>query len=531
SLTLMAVYVANAVPAKPGYRTYTQPDGKTLVLEQKGDEFGSWFRDKSGNRYTMDGNGFFHPLTEVQARGIARRASARRAQANSLRSEIPFSDMTHGTRHIPVVLVEFSDVKFKTPSPASSFDALLNEAGYNGPDGVGASGSVRDFYLDNSHGAFEPIFDVFGPVTLDNPIKYYGEQVLNDDGTVKAPDKQPELILYDACLKLDDTVDFSKYDYNSDGLVDMFLFYYAGGSQAEGWPTDHIWPHSSNMMCSQNSDANSHKFDGKRLGRYFCSAELKGSTTVNFMCSIGVTCHEFGHSLGLPDFYDADYKENGENAGLYIFSTMCNGPYNDGARTPPYFNAEERIMLGWMDETDVKPVVAGDNRLPFIHENVALRINASVQGEYFFFEKRGGESNKWDRPLPEGMVAYHVDKSPSHLITGGVTAEQIWKTNHINNYGGHPCFTVVPPAAQEETADTHTQIDYSDLVFPGFYGIQSYCPLDYDGFQSDVMLTDIHLDGPDIVFSAQDVMCLLSLLRVTVHGNRLAALELRSGLR
>ena len=68
SLTLMAVSVANAVPAKPGYRTYTQPDGKTLVLEQKGDEFGSWFRDKSGNRYQMDGNGYFHPLTEVQAR-------------------------------------------------------------------------------------------------------------------------------------------------------------------------------------------------------------------------------------------------------------------------------------------------------------------------------------------------------------------------------------------------------------------------------------------------------------------------------
>ena len=45
---------AYAIPAKPGFRTYTQPDGKTLTLEQKGDEYGSWFRDKSGNRFVMD---------------------------------------------------------------------------------------------------------------------------------------------------------------------------------------------------------------------------------------------------------------------------------------------------------------------------------------------------------------------------------------------------------------------------------------------------------------------------------------------
>ncbi len=41
---------AYAIPAKPGFRSYTQPDGRTLVLEQKGDEFGSWFQDKQGTQ-------------------------------------------------------------------------------------------------------------------------------------------------------------------------------------------------------------------------------------------------------------------------------------------------------------------------------------------------------------------------------------------------------------------------------------------------------------------------------------------------
>ena len=492
---------AYAIPAKPGFRSYTQPDGRTLVLEQKGDEFGSWFQDKSGNKYVMDGDGYFHPVTDIRVRKMSRNASLKRVRANNLRTS-DYTDMTHGTRRIPVVLVEFSDVKFKINSPAQSFDALLNEQGYNGYNGVGATGSVRDFYLDNSHGAFEPVFDVFGPVSLDNPIKYYGEQIKNSDGTVDHEDKQPELALYHACLKLDGVVDFSQYDYDSNGLVDMVLFYYAGGSQAEGWPVDHIWPHSWSVQGSSSSDARSHKFDGKKLGNYFCSSELKGLGVSETMCSIGVTCHEFAHSLGLPDFYDADYDENGSNEGLYSFSTMCKGSYNDLSRTPPYFNAEERIMLGWMEESDIKMIKAGENVLPFIDNNVAFKTLATAEGEYFLYEKRGGEGSKWDAPLHEGMVVYHVDKSPSHTIVGSISAQYIWRTNTINNYGAHPCFYVVAPPDQESTSYQSTKLDCSDLVFPGFYGIDSYCAKDWDGNYSSYILSDIHVSGNEVHFTA-----------------------------
>ena len=110
ALALIALS-AYAIPAKPGFRTYTQPDGRTLVLEQKGDEYGSWFRDKAGNRYIMDGKGYFLPVTDVRVRKMSRNASLKRTRANNLRTS-DYTDMTHGTRRIPVVLVEFSDVKF-----------------------------------------------------------------------------------------------------------------------------------------------------------------------------------------------------------------------------------------------------------------------------------------------------------------------------------------------------------------------------------------------------------------------------------
>ena len=216
-----------AMPAKPGFRTYTQPDGKTLTLQLKGDEWGSWFETASGVRYTMDSKGYFHQMSEAAAKRTMEAMALKRRTANGLR-DVPFKDMTHGTRHIPVVLVQFSDVKFKIDNPVESFNALLNEKGYNGYKNSGATGSVKDYYLDNSHGAFDPVFDVLPVATLSQPIAYYGAQVLNEDGSVKANDKQPEIALYDACLILDRSVDFSQYDYNKDGLIDMVLFYYAG---------------------------------------------------------------------------------------------------------------------------------------------------------------------------------------------------------------------------------------------------------------------------------------------------------------
>lgn len=493
-----------AIPAKPGFRALTQPDGKTLLVQQRGDEWGSWFEDKSGQKYTMDNDGFFIPVSDAEVRIISHNASLRRAEAVNLQRSAPFTDMTHGLRHIPVFLIQFSDVKFRIDNPALNFNALLNEAGYNGYLGTGATGSVKDFYLDNSHGEFEPVFDIYGPVTVDNPISYYGEQVKSSAGTIISQDKQPELALYHACLQLDDIVDFSQYDYDNDNLVDMVLFYYAGGSQAEGWPANYIWPHSWTVLGSSSTEARTHTFDGKRLANYFCTAELKGIGQSATMCSIGPTCHEFGHSLGLPDFYDTDAVEygNGENEGLYMFSTMCLGPYNDNSRTPPYFNTEEKIMLGWMEESGILQITAGENTLGFVDENVALFTYASADGEYFLYEKRGGAGNKWDSPLPEGLVVYQVDKSPYHTVYGSITAESIWNTNKINQFNGHPCFRLVPPKAQNATDYACTQMDYSDLVFPGHYGIDSYCAMDWDGVESDVMLTDIRVSGNQVLFTA-----------------------------
>lgn len=484
---------ALAIPAKPGVFTYTQPDGSVVRLERHGDEFYSWTTLAGTTQAVeLDADGFWRPVTLDSA--VRNTARERRLQANRQRSvqlrTHNDDPMTHGTRHIPVLLVEFQDVAFKLQDPADKFNALLNENGYSAN---GGTGSVQDFYLDNSKGAFQPIFDVYGPVKLPEKMSYYGKRSGRDN------DARPEIALYHAALLLDSTVDFSQYDYNNDGYVDMTLFYYAGYNEAEGGSTNTIWPHQWSLQYSSNQEARNARFDGLGLDAYFCTSELKGSQGTN-MCGIGTTCHEFGHSLGLPDFYDTDYEENGSCSALSSFSTMCSGSYNNDGRTPPYFNAEERVYLGWMIDSDIQDLPAGEISFGSVKDDIAYRSYTDVEGEYFLYECRDGSG--WDAPLPKGLLVYHVDKSQVRKV-GNITPYEHWTHwswyNQINAYGDHPCFYVVP-AADQSNLQYNKSLDY--WVFPGTKKVKSYVPVDWNGSTTDTSLSNIAYADGKVSFTA-----------------------------
>ena len=483
---------ATAVPAKPGVFTHVQPDGSTIRLERHGDEFFHWTTIAgTSNVVKEDKDGFWRPATIDARRRME--ARQRRAEANrkrmAPRAQENYS-MTHGERHIPVLLVAFSDLAFSLENPQQQFNALLNEVGYSANM---ATGSVRDFYVDNSRGAFVPVFDVYGPVTVPHEMAYYGQNI-NDS------DRQADMALYHAALGLNDVIDFSKYDYDSDGEVDMVLFYYAGYSEAEGGGSDTIWPHQWSIQVSGNYEARNARFDGKKLGRYFCSSELRGRSGNN-ICGIGTTCHEFAHSLGLPDFYDTDYSDHGETGGLYSFSTMCSGCYNNNSKTPPYFNAEERIMLNWMDEEDLMELPAGDAVLSSVSNNVAYKSFTDTEGEYFVYECR--DATGWDRYISGGMVVYHVDKSKGRIVLG-MSPYELWEQweyyNSINCDGNHPCFYVVPSMNQ-------SSLNYSggssEMVFPGKGNKTTYTPIDWDNNNTGLTIKKISYSSGTVSLTSE----------------------------
>ena len=484
ALAILISVEAMAIPAKPGAFKYIQPDGSVIMLERHGDEFFHWTTLAGTDQVVVCGEDGFWREGSLDMNAMQAASEKRKAANNYRRSIAPRTHtenvMTHGERHIPVFLINFSDRAFVTNSPVEKFSNLLNQKGYSYN---GGTGSVQDFYFDNSNGTFTPIFDVYGPVTLDNNMAYYGKN--SGDSDIR-----PEEALVHACQKLDDQIDFSQYDYDNDGFVDMCLFYYAGYNEAEGGPANSIWPHSWNIQYS--STLRSKTFDGKRLSQYFCTSELKNSYG-STMCSIGPTCHEFGHSLGLPDFYDTNYTTNGEAGGLYSFSTMCSGPYNNDSNTPPYFNAEERIFLGWMTPEDIRELPAGITEISAVQGDVAYRTSTATDGEYFIYECRNGQN--WDAPLPTGLLIYHADKSTVRKV-GGHTPHEHWYNweyyNAINAYGNHPCFYIIP-------SGNLTSLNFSGsesrIVFPGANNVTSYTPIDWNKKETGVEISDIRYSG------------------------------------
>lgn len=486
----------NAVPAYPGKFTVRQPDGTRLELRREGDEWGHWLVDTAGRMVRQDEDGFYRIVPDAEAAAIRRRAFVRRtsrrnAQEQTRRMARAGRKAVEGKLHYLVILVEFSDLSFTVDDPNQAFTNLMNEPGYSVN---GGTGSTRDFYFDNSHGVFDPVFDVYGPVKLEKKYSYYGRNIGEDDA-------HAEEAVAQGCELLDDEIDFSRYDNDGDGRADLVFMYYAGYGEADYYDSYTIWPHQWELT-SAGVDL---VLDGIRIDSYACSNERVGYGSLSGkLTGIGTACHEFGHAMGLPDFYDTDYETNGEAGALYSFSTMCGGPYNNEGRTPPYFNFEERMLLGWVNESDYLEFrKSGRYTIPSIDENVAYRTFTDMDGEYFIYENR--TKTGWDTYIPaEGMVVYHADKSSRRVATayGSMTAYDLWtdwrESNSINESGSHPCFYIIPASNQ-----TSLKV-YSEQGIPFPYeNVNSYVPMSWNGVEGDVTFSRIAFSDGLVTLQAQ----------------------------
>ncbi|MBQ9702875.1 MAG: M6 family metalloprotease domain-containing protein [Bacteroidales bacterium] len=475
-LALIVGQTAFAVPATPKKHIYTQPDGSKITLFMHGDEHFSWITDQYGTVLELGEDGFYRATTWDALR--AKEPANGFRDSNNLEAGYwsSFDDpypTNFGDRKILAVLLNFSDIKFTLSDPRQKFDNMLNQTGYSYDE---ASGSVRDYYVENSGNLYRPSFEVYGPVNLPQTEAYYV-------GEAKYA-RFPEAVLTALQMVAQD-IDLSPYDTDSDGCIDMILFYFAGYNQAEWGGVDTIWPHQHTGYVGS--------VGGKRVVRYFCTSEYKGYEGEE-MCGIGTTCHEFAHALGLPDLYDTDYDTNGQAPFTTgYFDLMASGNYNDNGRRPPYLSAVERNMLGWME--DIPPLNgSGNYTLAAVQNNKAYMSSANLEGEYFVYEYRSASG--WDSGIPYwgmdnssngGLVIYHVDKS-SRIIKDDVSAGYLWEwTNMINAFGSHPCY--------------YLKRNDGAYHFPGPYSVNSFTPLDWDGAGCGIELTNIAVDGTKASFT------------------------------
>lgn len=338
-----------------------------------------------------------------------------------------------GSPKVPVILVEFSDSTFKVDNPAKAFDKYLNaDELFNTTDDpeMGLNyGSVRRYFKDMSFRHFTPEFDVYGPVKLDKPLKYYG-------GGSSAYENMNDLFK-DACEAIDGETDFSIYDSNGDGNIDLIYIIYAGYSQSWGGnSTDCIHPKSGVLT-------NNIVVDGKKVYRYGVNNELNATPEDQarfglLINGIGLFCHEFSHCMGLPDMYPSPGSEAERcvNQNLDYWDLMDAGEYTQDGYRPTEYTSWERERFGWMTIDTLDS--ACDVTLGTLADNgKAYRIlndKDNTGKEYYIVENV--QKKGWNKYLfGHGMLVYHVDYDDYYFSLGGCK---------VNSIAGHPRMTVIP---------------------------------------------------------------------------------------
>ena len=399
--------IVMAVPARRGGVLRTAEDGTEKMVYLNGDECFHYITDENGvwlDESTLE------PMSEAaqQAR-LAAQEESPRAKARRARQET-------GTERLlaprgAVILVSFSDKEFSTSHEDMMQWAMGETYTYNG-----ATGSIRQYFIDQSWGQYALDIDVIGPVKVSNTYSYYGS---NDS---QGDDKHPDEMVVEACkLAHDLGTDFSQYDHNNDGKVDWVVIIYAGKGEADGGAANTIWPHQYELSYTNKA----FKLDGKTVDHYCCLNELDGTTSKRN--GIGTFCHEFGHVMGLPDLYATNYATHHT---LCEWDIMDGGSYNNNGNTPPNYSTYERWFMGWFQPRLINSKCSVI--LPELHtscgavymteegEAVSNILNPSPK-TFYLFENR--QKTGWDKYLPgAGMMITKVNFAMSK-----------WLNNMVNN--------------------------------------------------------------------------------------------------
>lgn len=380
-----------------------------------------------------------------------------------------------------VLLAEFKDVKMSFAR--ERFENLMN---------TGES-SVKNYLNDQFLGRYEFTFDVAPIVTLSQTHQYYGK---NSNGK----DSRAAEAVAEACrLAAANGTDFSIYDTDNDGKVDDILLFYAGKDESEGGGDDCIWSHAWKLSAANIKLT----INGKVIDSYAATSELSLRSSGKYQFkTIGTICHEYSHSLGLADMYDTDYGGSGGEAdGLWKSTALMDkGNFNNDGRTPPYYNAIDRDMLGIGQCEELKE---GHYVLEPINLNGRfLRMDTANEGEYYLIECR--TNTGWDiYTRCKGLAIYHIDKSAnltgySPVYERDASAAERWTSNEVNCRPQHQCADMI------ESLDNAN--DISQIMWP--YGKNnSLTPQSspsftlWDGSGSPLSITDILQIGDNVSFN------------------------------
>lgn len=407
-----------------------------------------------------------------QPRPLARRAHAAAEASASADGMSPYGQSGDGTVKsigspvIPIVMVDFPDRPFRDSVTTEKMTRFFNEEGYK--DEYLARGSVRDYFVAQSGGLFTPRFEIVAKVRADKGFAAYGKD--GEDGRI---DPYVKTLVQEALDKASESADISAY--KTDGEVPLVAVMYAGlgqHSSLEADKADYIWGQFNEGEFTADggkTKVSSFLVFDELLNDYASDRTTVTNTQVD---GIGLFCHEFGHALGLPDFYytgsDAAVKKSLKTMGFW--SIMDYGEYFYSGYRPTGYTAYERAAMGWLDIKELdEPQYA--ELYPYGTEGKPTAYvirNPENAAEYYLLENRR-KTNWTPRSMGEGMLVTHVDYDKT-----------LWEKNTVNTDPDHQRMQIVPADNVKDGNSYSTAEDLAALLagykgdlFPGTTGAAS----------------------------------------------------------
>jgi M6 family metalloprotease-like protein len=338
-----------------------------------------------------------------------------------------------GSRKTLTILVDFKDHRANTDETLPGMTSeRISESIYGGSDVArsqryGNFESVRVYYKAASEGKLDLTGNVLGWHSLpEDREAYEPEEVIRTPGMtddqfnwLKFVSNQNALYKI-ATAALDkfesDGHDFSQYDNDNDGDVDLLTILYAGdpGEWSSFWWA-YRWAFQLNSFNK--------KYDGKKLNQFvFQFVDVRNDDDFDPRTLI----HETGHALGLPDYYDYDghlpiSRRKGPDGGVGRLD-MMDGNWGN-------HNAFSRWLLDWIEPKVVGAGSASEEVLvasagpaegtKAIAVFPGLSSTSTAPGtDMFIVEYRQRVGNDGpppnERPLPaDGVLVWRVDGTPS----------------------------------------------------------------------------------------------------------------------
>jgi M6 family metalloprotease-like protein len=203
--------------------------------------------------------------------------------------------------------------------PLEDIEQLFNSDGID--EVLFPTGSIARYFDVSSYGQFSITADVIPWAMTDESESFYA--AFGSSG------RDPGL--QSAFIPLLDMLDgggfdFSLYDADDDGEIDLTVFLHSGFTAEIGGTDCYTGAGSSERIGSHATTAAEGLWTsrfGYNLGPYTVAAAQRGVCNSN-IARIGVIAHEITHNLGLPDLYDIEGALNptGSIGGLGKYDIM-----------------------------------------------------------------------------------------------------------------------------------------------------------------------------------------------------------------